>query len=54
MPAFRALPEEFAALGIRIARHPQVRQHDMVGQCQIVITQRLTLLCDPDQAAGRR
>ena len=47
-------PKEFAAFGIGVARHPQVRQHDVVGQSQVVVAQRLALLRDPGHDLGRR
>ena len=36
-----------AALGIRIAGYPEVRKNDVVGQCQIVLAQRLAFSRDP-------
>jgi hypothetical protein len=53
VPEFRTLSEEFAAFGIRVAGHPQVRQQDVVGQRQVVVAQRLALLRDPGDDLGR-
>src|SRR5262249_9276069 len=47
--------EEFAALGIGIAGDLRVRQYDVVGQCQIVVAQRLAFLRDlDDDIRGRQ
>ena len=54
VPAFGTFSEEFAPFGIGVAQHPQVRQHDVVGQCQVIVAQCLAKLCDPGHDLGRR
>jgi hypothetical protein len=54
VPALGSLGEELSALGIGIARDLQIRQHDVVGQRQIIVTQRLALLRDLDNRIGAR
>ena len=54
MATLGSLGEELSALGVRIAGDLQIRQHDMVGQSQIVITKGLALLRDLHDGIGRR
>jgi hypothetical protein len=54
VPALGALGEKFSALGVWIAGDLQIRQHDVVGQSQIVVTQRLALLRDLADGIGAR
>ncbi len=51
VPFGRRVRHELARLGIRITRHADVGQHDVIGQRQVIIAHRLAFLREAGEAA---